>query len=346
MSCHTFTCGDVAGCKKCRAATTVPELARSLGRPVPAGSQPPTVSPRPPCTHEGAVLEWCTSCGTRDGRHVRDCDLHDRCTREPVGPAVRACTFCPDYRPAAASERAGVVVGVYKWPSLIDLQVRSIRRSCGPVPILISSDDPASAARCRTICAAYPDVTFQVSNQRIGHTGGDLAAFRRGLIWAAGRGLAVVAKLSQRMVVTRHRWLQDGAAELLASGLSLASRRCRGIEVFDLRTEACLLDVARWHTPAVLARLAERRYWDDAPRGLSAETVIGRVLRDCVGDHYWPWGLLAADRHERRDGVMWHHTHTAAEYSRRAADLGVTLDSDFHVEGWQRELAAGVYSHG
>lgn len=52
-----------------------------------------------PCVHEGAVLEWCTSCGRKEGRHVRDCDLHDRCTRDVVSTKVRACVSCPDYAP-------------------------------------------------------------------------------------------------------------------------------------------------------------------------------------------------------------------------------------------------------
>ena len=40
------------------------------------------------------MIEWCTSCGGQtakgEGRHVRDCDVHDRCTRDPVNPQVAA----------------------------------------------------------------------------------------------------------------------------------------------------------------------------------------------------------------------------------------------------------------
>lgn len=52
-----------------------------------------------PCVHEGAVVEWCTSCHS-DRRHVRDCDVHERCTRGFVSDRVRSCDRCPDFEPA------------------------------------------------------------------------------------------------------------------------------------------------------------------------------------------------------------------------------------------------------
>ena len=53
-----------------------------------------------PCIHEGAVLEWCTTC-QGDGKHVRDCDVHERCTRGLVSEKVRSCTTCADYQSPA-----------------------------------------------------------------------------------------------------------------------------------------------------------------------------------------------------------------------------------------------------
>lgn len=58
---------------------------------------------RQPCSREGAVLESCPSCaGGGADRHVRDCDLHDRCTRVSLGGPIRGCDACPDYRPPPA----------------------------------------------------------------------------------------------------------------------------------------------------------------------------------------------------------------------------------------------------
>lgn len=51
-----------------------------------------------PCVHEGAIIEFCPTC-SGELRHVRDCAIHDRCTRGVVSAAVRACATCADYQP-------------------------------------------------------------------------------------------------------------------------------------------------------------------------------------------------------------------------------------------------------
>ena len=99
-------CGDTALCGVCRLIARDAGFAAPFAAVGTAGTSPSGDPPPPPprhtlaCVHEGAVLEWCQKCGPKEGRHVRDCDLHDRCTRLPVGPAVRSCARCPDYRPA------------------------------------------------------------------------------------------------------------------------------------------------------------------------------------------------------------------------------------------------------
>lgn len=317
------------------------------------------------CIHEGAVVEWCTTCGANESRHVRDCSLHERCTRGVVNPQVRACSQCADYRteptpalpptpipvpiPVRADEPAvGVAIGSYKWPELVTLQIQLIRATCGAVPILVSSDHPPSHSAIAAICAAYPDVLFSPNAQRIGHTGGDVGVFHKATLWGNLRGLSVVAKLSQRFLVTRPRWLQESARELLDSGLPLASRACRGVQTFDLRTEACLLSIPAWNNPAVLSRIAPRPYWNDSPKGLSAETVIHRVLTDLLGGIYWPWVQLYGEERYRRDyaDVLWHNHTPVEEYRTLAQTYGVTLPADFHCQGWESERRKGEYAYG
>lgn len=46
-----------------------------------------------PCIHEGAILEWCHTCNG-ENRHVRECDIYDKCTRGFVSSSVKACTNC------------------------------------------------------------------------------------------------------------------------------------------------------------------------------------------------------------------------------------------------------------
>jgi hypothetical protein len=238
------------------------------------------------------------------------------------------------------------VIGSYKWPSLVELQIKLIRSTCGDVPILVSSDDPISAERISEICDCFPDVKHWPNAERIGHTGGDVSAFFKAAVWGADRGLKVVAKLSQRFLVTRPQWLQEGVADLLASGLSLATQRCTGTQRFDLRTEACLIDVRQWNTPDVIARIIPRKYWTDSPKGLSGETIIARVLQDLTGEFFWPWSLFGEDRSVRYPGVVWHNSHSVADYKRLASEHGVDLEPDFHVAGWQQDRVKGLYQHG
>lgn len=64
-----------------------------------AASQPGRVAIEPlrlPCVHEGPVLEWCHTC-QGELKHVRECDLHEKCTRGLAGPLVRSCVGCGDY---------------------------------------------------------------------------------------------------------------------------------------------------------------------------------------------------------------------------------------------------------
>src|SRR5947209_5743392 len=141
------------------------------------------------------------------------------CRDHPLGPGEAAAAL-PRFEPRPDDPPCGVVIGSYRWPRLIDLQIHLIRHTCGGVPILVGDDcspgfgpapPPGSQfERLQAICAAHPGVTLWPNVERIGHTGGDVAACWKGLIWAQALGLRVLAKLSQRFLVTDPRWLQDG----------------------------------------------------------------------------------------------------------------------------------------
>lgn len=294
------------------------------------------------CKLHGGTTTRFNKCSHAD-RHCPTCE--DNTTRAKTTVAAPAAP-APAFAPKPDDPPCGVVIGSYGWPELIDLQIRVIRDTCGPVPVCVSNDKPEANAELVAVCAKHPDVYLWPNAERIGHTGGDLSAFWKGIVWGAAKGLRVVAKLSQRFIATGPRWLQDGARDLLASGLPLASRRCRGREVWDLRTEACLLDVAQWNVPDVLARIAPRRYWRDSPKGLAAETVLNRVLVDLLGGIFWPWSLYSEERYARAPGTVWHCSHTRADYDALGRRYGVALPADFHVDGWQHDHAKGLYLHG
>lgn len=89
----------------------------------------------------------------------------------------------------------------------------------------------------------------------------------------------MLVKLSHRFIPTRPGWLADGALDLLASRMSLATRPCDrdGPAKWPLRTAAMLLDVSAWSRGDVRGHL-------NPARGLTAsepdaETVIWNALK-------------------------------------------------------------------
>jgi hypothetical protein len=304
------------------------------------------------------IIERCPTCNG-GGRHVRECEIHERCTLDPVNPKVMNCKKCRaeglGYEPVVPLKlkptvpktiNAGIAIGSYKWPKLIELQIRLIKDVCGDVPILVSSDHPESNKELSELCLNYDNITLWPNKDRIGHTGGDISVFYKSIIWGAEKGLDVVAKLSQRFMVTKTNWLLEEAKNLLISGLPLASQRCTGISRFDLRTEFCLLDVHQWNKPEILDRIRPRAYWTDVSTGICAETIIYRVLQDHLGGIYHPLALIGEERYKEREGILWHNANSLSTYKALAQKYNIALPSDFTCKGWEAELAKGQYKYG
>jgi hypothetical protein len=283
---------------------------------------------------EGRLFELCRT--REDYRRLWD-------GQQGSPPSLLAENARPRFQSRADDPACGVVLGCYGWPRLVELQIRLIRDTCGTVPILVSDDcSPGFGERVaagspyallQAVCASHDGVALWPNVARIGHTGGDVAAFWKGLLWAEARGLSVLAKLSQRFLLDRPRWLQDGARELLLCGLPLAARRCRGAERFDLRTEACLLNVPQLYRPEILCALTPRRH------GLArtAEALLHQVLVERCGGVFWPWDVYGEDRYERNPGVVWHCSDPPAAYQCLAERFGLALDPDFHTSGWHAD---------
>jgi hypothetical protein len=242
----------------------------------------------------------------------------------------------------AGDPPCGIAIGSHNLPSLVEMQVVLARRLCGDVPVLICDDcsdgfgpiPTGKFAELQRIAAKYPNVLLWPNAARIGHAGGDISAFWKVLIWGKLNGLRVVAKLSQRFLPTKTRWLQDGARELLASGLPLASNRCREFwrgtwHYFELRTEACLLDIDQWHRQDILSFLTPR------PVATAVEFLIWQWLRERLGGRWHLWSMMPSTcRHHRDPNYLWHGSHTEDEYRQFLKGSGITLDEDFSCKTW------------
>lgn len=333
-------------CRLCWLTDNTVEYAKKFGEPEPIHPRP-TIEEAPPlpvefpCVHRlerTAQRVACDECQEGARLPVLGCELFGTCTYSKRGVGVASCCkYCKsrmilDKTKGASTDGVGVVLGAYKWPELIRLQIRLVRHTCGAVPILVSDDMQGSpvdrSAELRVVCES--ESAEYVGGPHIGHGGGDVAAFHRGVLWATRKELRVLAKLSQRFLVLKGDWLQKGAAQLLDSGLPLATRHAR--PSFPLRTEACLLDVAAWG--ASLNKIEPKAYF--SAERLHSESVIRRAL-DSLGGKYWPLTLFGPVRRQPYDGTVWHNSHGREAYETIASLLGVTLDEDFHTDGWQNE---------
>jgi len=293
-----------------------------------------------PCRHKGTEVrrqQWAT-CSGKVELKVFACAVHSECTAvKPADGVKGCCQGCPDYQtpppPPVAADRkddpeCGVVVGLYRWPKLAELQIRLIRATCGRVPILLS-DDCSPEGRWREmelLGEKYADVLVRRNPERIGHAGGDLSAFERGLRWAKNRELAVLAKLSMRMMIEIPYWLQDGAIDLLASGMAASGQPClEGPHSFPLRSEAVLLNVERMHTPQVLSHWAPRKlHW-------AAESFAWEAIMMSGGLH--PWRVMQQQRMVVDPGIVWHVSAGDEAYHALAGRYGLTLDEDMTAMG-------------
>jgi hypothetical protein len=127
----------------------------------------------------------------------------------------------------------------------------------------------------------------------------------------------------------------------------MGCRRCRGNAPFDLRSECVFLNLEAWNRPGILNKIEPRRYWNDLPEGLSAETVVFRTFQD-AGGIMWPIAnLMGEDRYQRDFAdILWHCNTGEPEFRELAKSYGVDLPESFHVAGWDRELSKGTYLYG
>lgn len=283
--------------------------------------------------------EACQSCEHWQGGKCGHPDAKTRCQggRGLVTMHRLACARCPlgKWHPWVP---AAVVIGSYYWAGAVDLNVAAIRRANGPhVPILIADDcspgHPCARLpgrqwqRLRDIAGRYPLVDLQSNARNIGHAGGDAQAFRKGLLWAEERGVTILVKLSQRMIVYEQHWLADAAVAFAHSGAATG-----GIEGL---TDAVIMRVDKW---APIAR--ERMPAEQAPINQPAEPWFWGLHHEAGFGAPWQWPLVTFERGARAlgivghapPGVLWHDASDPEDYRRLAEALNVDIGHEFRVD--------------
>lgn len=96
--------------------------------------------------------------------------------------------------------KLGAVIGTYGTPQYIDVQLKSLRKVQGDIPILVI-DDHSPQWEEVAILSRKHKAEFIVNEARLNHWAGDLNVFRKGLIWAKENNIDLLLKLSRRRIV-------------------------------------------------------------------------------------------------------------------------------------------------
>lgn len=232
--------------------------------------------------------------------------------------------------------RAGVVIGSYGMPGVVELGIAAIRDTCGPDTPILVVDDQTPAKEGGERIATIQDrlgVPVIVTDRPYGHAAGDVKVFTHGLEWAACEGLEVLVKFSQRLIITTPGWLQDDAAWLLANGYAAASQKAYHLHMrFPMRTEAVMMAVA--NAGAVLPFMK-------APCITAAEHHIAHAY-NVAGLPVGRWPRIPPDRFHPYKGIIWHNTHGADDYKNDggnayrmlALKYNIDLGNEFSAAGW------------
>lgn len=233
-----------------------------------------------------------------------------------------------------------IVIGHFNRPEAVELNIAAIRYYNGDdIPILISDDcsDGFSArpnpktlyGQLIEISLKFPNVFIWPTHFRIGHAGGDLAAFWKGLNWAGcggwdglnwrgNNGYDVLFKLSQRFIIMRHGWADYWATKLMQSKYSTLGTACC-THGFDLRTEAIGMKVGKWFTPQILAHLSPR------PINIATEAVVFEVVEKYLEKEILNWDLLSKGRGVKANDYLFRGANSIAEYKELSMKLGLNI---------------------
>lgn len=287
---------------------------------LPDGVKPlPLVKKALPCVHLGPEVE-------RQNCNCRRKDKRECLAGHGVVSQDNQCESCNDYKPLYSDCDAGVAIGHYNMPGLIELQIKVIRDTNGPATPIMVYDDHSPTDKIDFICKKYGVELFRNGNKRIGHAGGDLGAYFNGIQWAKRLGLRTLVKLSMRYVITRLGWLAEADDELhKQSGPILCDYCIEGPLTQPLRTEAIVFDVDKWFRQDILIRLRPRKI---SP--IPAEVVVNNCL-GLIDRNYNVWRLLGGpDRCRRVDGVIWHCANPDSDYRDLAIKYNVDLGEEFY----------------
>lgn len=228
--------------------------------------------------------------------------------------------------------KCGIVIGHYNQPDFLELNIAAIRHHCGDVPILVSDDCSDGFGRTPQTGTLFWDVLAVTQRfkhvhiwpnpSRIGHTGGDMSAIWKAIIWGHHLEMDVVFKLSQRCIIDKHEWHREAVEILMKSDCCLLGKPC-AVHRWAVRTESIGLKIAEWYRWDILAHLTPREIaWP-------VEQVLWDDMRDRLGERMVPWPILSDARPHQAPCVLFREANAPEDFRRLAFSLGVCRSAQF-----------------
>lgn len=235
--------------------------------------------------------------------------------------------------------KLGVVIGTHGSLPYIRLHLELRKRNWPSVPCLVVDDASEQVEELRALCDSY-GCDFAANERRLGHAGGDMNVFTRGLAWAAGKGVDLLVKFSRRWLFTDD-WQPNLLALAEESQHATYSNRDDS-NGFGFRTECLGMHVPSWAASEFHSDIAGRTLtgqWLLPERlvHIYAERIFKRSatkacrkwvsLRPSSPREFATWNAIGTSRRTRFPNVYWHETHTPSEYAALAESLGVGCDN-------------------
>lgn len=219
----------------------------------------------------------------------------------------------------------GIVIGHYNNPEALELNLAAIRHHCGNITVMISDD-------CSEGFGPIPSSTFSrvielgekynaliwPNAGHLGHNGGDVSAFWKGVVWGKATQLDIVFKLSQRFIFDTPNWAYQWAEILKNSPYATLGHGCLKYN-WKVRTEAMGFKVDAWSEPKLLSKLTPRSL------GIYCEKLVELLLNDHFGGELYQWGILSSARNLPKDGYLFREANTPDDYKKLAERLGLSL---------------------
>lgn len=285
------------------------------------------------------ILFHCQKFGNTTKQKCKDCNC-----REAPDNKIFHNVIKPTY-----NFKKGVVIGTYGWPNLIELQIKTIRNNCGDIPILIADDASPGISpipvkdscfeKLLRLGDKYKDVTIWPNPETIGHSGGDLSAFWKGLTWAKGLGLEYLVKLSRRLVVDIPNWIEYECQMLHKDRGAIAIQKQLN-KTWPFRCEGVVLRVEAWY-PLVNNLLPIKQHSNKT--GMFVEKIFKNIIDTKFTGIHTPLHVLRKDPRLKNPGVLWHLCNTMEDYKQIFKKYGLLPDADFslRMSGLMKNFVVG-----